>query len=74
MENLIDVIKDFYTRNYSGGCLHSILDDGNTDDDCIKSALKDAKQAVEICEHMLLLSEEERDELYNRYDEYRKRW
>lgn len=75
IETAIKLIKPYYVNNPSGGSLHIVLDDGNTEDSnldfCILYALEEGDySAVVIGGFLLAMTEDEREELYERYSEY----
>ena len=66
---LIESIRELYAKGHAGCCLHIVLDDGCTDDDCVRSCMMTAADrkhdlCLEIASALLLMDEEARDDLY----------
>lgn len=68
---LLAMIEAYYQKegNSAGGSLHIVLDDGNTEDCHVEYCLNCAKEkedadGVILAEQLLLLSAEERDNLF----------
>jgi hypothetical protein len=75
LSDLLADVRFFYTGNPTGGNLHVCLDDGNMSDGNVWWCLQHASgkkdlEAVRLACRLLSFTEEERDALYERYDEY----
>lgn len=76
IEQAIAMICPFYAREPAGGVLHVCLDDGNMRDGevawCLEEARKEGNvEAFRIASFLLVqMSENERFDLYDRYNEY----
>jgi hypothetical protein len=84
-ELVLELASKWYDKFGVGGFLHIVLDDGNLEDDdikwCIKKGWKlavfkehlttdDRWEGVALGEALLELSMEDREWIYERYDEY----
>lgn len=76
VDEMIPVVRDYYLPdNPTGGCLHVVLDDGNLEDADIYGCIAFAEQegdatAVSLARMLLELTADEREELYDKYDQY----
>lgn len=86
IDTMIQVLAEFYEHtpphlieqgllNDCGGYLHIVTDDGNLDDCYVRFCMDKARkggdrQAVLIAEELLRWTMEEREGLYERYQEY----
>ena len=75
IERAIAMARAYYAANPAGGNLHVVLDDGNMDSGCITWSRKEAENerdyaAINIADHLLTMSEDDRYKVYDRYDEY----
>ena len=75
VSQVVELVKNYYKTNQSGGSLHIVLDDGNTETNhvvwCLLCAHDEGDKEGEDLPNVLLeLSKEERDSVYEKYDEY----
>jgi hypothetical protein len=75
VNDVIILAREYYNFNPGGGSLHIVLDDGNTEEDNVNYCMEYSKENGDIAGIMLAralleLSAEQRDELYERFDEY----
>lgn len=73
--DILTACRNWYETNPSGGVLHICLDDGNMDEGNVWWCLREAAQeknlrAVQIAAWLLTFSEDERFDLYDKYDQY----
>lgn len=67
---------DFYNVSFGcGGMLHIVLDDGNLEDESIRYCIDETRACGELFgealgEYLLILTPEQREQLYARYKEY----
>jgi hypothetical protein len=79
VEEVLPVVREYYANgNPTGGWLHIVLDDGNTEDESVRDCLKWAEEdgdvaGVALARLLLEMTETQRDELYQRYDRYKHR-
>lgn len=71
----IELIRPYYESELAGGNLHVSLDDGNMEDGnvwfCLEEAVKERDlDGAKIAVFLLTMTEDERFDLYDRYDEY----
>ena len=75
LDECLKEVREFYEGNPAGGNLHVCLDDGNMEDGnvwwCLQEAAKEKDlDGVLIACLLLGMSEDDRFDLYDRYDEY----
>ena len=75
VDMLVIKVKEYYKNHIAGGSLHIVLDDGNLETSsvlfCIEWAKnKNDKEGEDLAKLLLATTEEERQALYERYDEY----
>lgn len=75
LERAIKLLHVVYIENAAGCCLHCVADDGNVDygdvEWALEFALKSGHSDCEVAARAILaLTQDQREELYERYDEY----
>lgn len=76
LDEVVVLLRDtVYSRSRTGCCLHVAVDDGNMEAQDVLWCRDYAEQqgcaeCVTAADALLALTEEERDEIYERYDDY----